>query len=169
MRKVILVALILAVLTGGIGIYATYQRQYILSQAAQTEMVGLTQSLGVLDAVNTLSSNGVYIAFNRSMFDKLSAGMTGQSVSLYAKQLDEEIYLAINAASVRPEAGRMKFYLDLSATSPKRSLTAGLEVDGLSSSAALPRRPTHPVMGRSTPLTSDFSRCRSFPDCNTPF
>jgi hypothetical protein len=130
MRKLILIALILAVFAGGVSVYATYQRQYIVSQAAQSEMIGLRQSLGGVEAANALGSNGAYIALDRSMFDKLSSAMTRQSVSLNAKQLGEDINITVNAASVQPDTGRMALHLHLSAASPKRGLTVGLEVDG---------------------------------------
>lgn len=130
MRKLIILALAVAALGGGIALYATYQRQYILSKATQAEMAGLRQSLDGLAAADKLGTNAAFIALDRSVFEKLGAAMTSRSVSLRSKKLADTIDLTVNAVSIRPEAGRMAVTLDATAKSAKSGLAASLRIDG---------------------------------------
>jgi hypothetical protein len=72
MRKLVLIALLVAVAGVVLALFATYQRRYILSQATQAEMVGLHQILDGIAAANQLATNGVFIALDRSIFDSAS-------------------------------------------------------------------------------------------------
>jgi hypothetical protein len=93
-------------------------------------MVGLHQSLDGIAAANQLATNGVFIALDRSIFEKLSSAMTLRSVSLRSKKLGDDIDVMVDSMSVSPEAGRMAVTLDVTAKSTERGLTAGLRVDG---------------------------------------
>ncbi|MET3973487.1 hypothetical protein [Bradyrhizobium sp. S3.5.5] len=126
----IAVTLIGLVLAGGAGLYATYQREYLLTETAKAEYVGLHQSLDGIHSFKQLEGDGAFIALHKSMFDKISAGLSGQTITVYSTRLDGEIRLSVKSAVLRTEPGRMMAQLDLTASDSKRGISVGLNVEG---------------------------------------
>ncbi|KRR02107.1 hypothetical protein [Bradyrhizobium valentinum] len=115
---------------GAATLYTTYQREYILTETAKAEFVGLQQSLHGLQNFTQSSGDGAFIALDKSMFDKMGAALTGQTVTVHSKELDDDIRLTVRSVTLRTEPGRMVARLDLTAADTKRGLAAGLDVEG---------------------------------------
>ncbi|KJC55870.1 hypothetical protein UP10_36230 [Bradyrhizobium sp. LTSPM299] len=115
---------------GAATLYATYPRAYVLTETNKAEFVGLRQSLDGLQNVTQLNGDGAYVALDKSIFDKLSAALAGQTVTVHSKDLDDDLRLTVMSVALRSEPGRMVAQLDLAASDSKRGLTAGLHVEG---------------------------------------
>jgi hypothetical protein len=132
MRRVVLIAVSLAGLAvaGAGALYATYQRQYLVTETAKAELVGLRQSLDGIQQLTVMKDDGVSVALDKSIFDKICATLAGQSIAVYSKRLDDTIRLSIKSAAIRTEPGRMVAHLDLTASDSKRGLSVGLDAEG---------------------------------------
>lgn len=144
MRKPVLVAACLIGLAaaGGLGLYATYQREYLVTETEKAEFIGLQQSLGGLESFAKLGGDGAFVALDKSLFDKISAALSGQSVTVYSKSLDDQIRLTVRSATLRAEPGRMVAQLALTATDTKRGLGVGLDVEGFVYYAGITEEPS---------------------------
>src|SRR6516165_8919912 len=115
---------------GGAMLFATYQREYILTEANKAEFVGLQQSLNGVQNFAQLNGDGVFVALDKSVFDKMSNAFSGQTVTIHSTDLDDDVRLTVKSVALRTEPGRMVAQLDLSASDSKRGVAAGLNVEG---------------------------------------
>ena len=133
MRKPVLVAACLIGLAaaGGSGLYATFQREYLVTETEKAEFIGLQQSLGGLQSFAKLGGDGAFVALDKSLFDKISAALSGQSVTVYSKSLDDQIRLTVRSATLRAEPGRMVALLALAGIDTMGGRGVGLAVEGV--------------------------------------
>ena len=115
---------------GGATLFATYQREYILMEANMAEFIGLQQSLDGVKISAQLNGDGAFIAIDRSVFEKTNAALSGKTVTVHSKDLDDDVRLTVKSVALQTEPGRMTAQLDLIASDPKRRIAAGLNVEG---------------------------------------
>ena len=115
---------------GGVTLFATYQREYILTEANRAEFVGLQQSLEGVNNFAQSNGDGAFVALDRSVFEKTSAALSGKTVTVHSKDLDDDVRLTVKSVALQTEPGRMTAQLDLIASDLKRGIAAGLNVEG---------------------------------------
>jgi hypothetical protein len=116
--------------TGGVTLFATYQHEFILTEANKAEFVGQQQSLYGVKSIAQLDGDGAFVALNRSVFDKASAALSGKSVTVHSKELNDDVQLTVKSLTLQTESGRITAQLDLIASDSKRGITVGLNVEG---------------------------------------
>ncbi len=147
--KALLLVLGLAI-AAGIGLYATHQSHYLLTEHEKAYHVSLQQSSDGLNALDQAGQNAVAIALDAGLFQKIGFALVGQKVIFSHPSLPGEVLTAtVERMSFTPQLGRLVGNVGLRVASDQRFFSLGLSVESAlyfsGISQVLPSSPDQPT------------------------